>query len=813
MLLSLLSSTEVAQPARVECLLVFDPRLGGEEDAERKLLFCHPPDHPLDEQLRALGLCEALVAFSRRFSHSPCETVRTANRRYTLFEAEPSIWFVLVTLAPSAPPSAPRGAPDEAGQTPDGLPRERLRWLHATLALFLGPLTRIGATGADELRAALGVAAAPLVALCDERGLLLLERAPLAHALSAVRVPVLPRLLLLNLLSALRDVQAGLNALRGADACDGADAGCAPVAAAPGEGASDATAASGSAGPALELALVLHGDQLVWSELPRGEGHALAGLLCTLLDGSQSRRGSGAVSNGGWAGQSGHAFFERLSLLSPRAASQRTAHRAERGQAPSPGSAGAAGELVRTAAAAQGSPARRSPEAAARGTSVEAGGGGAVVSAAGSPLPAAELALSNLVESARTDFDAIAERAHPVPDGRGGAEGGATPLPFPPERSERFGPAEACSAAADAAGLAQLCGASCRQFISDSSADGLLVTADGLLVTADGLRVTADGLRVTAAGADQPLGRADARHGVRASAGGATSNGVAHCSAARVWTVAPPPAASRPANLSRTDPPPWASEQNAAQPQPRVALRPRGLLLFRLRELTVALLAADSPAPLLAADWPAPLSAAALASSAGSPSANDTEPLRWAASVRQACTRLFAPVEAALSEQAARTRAAASVEVAAGAPQWTQLDGGSRALRYSTALFARPRERSDATAAMLRTCALLASAHAEAQREQARALGAARGSSALPPAAARACVEVCARARTATGGWVIARRAGDRSSALLLDGKAGPSLEDAHAAESAAWRFEPAEAAGQPLGQLLHLGFGAPRAA
>ena len=60
MLSALLGGTEAAQPSRVECLLIFDPRLGGEADSERKVLFCHPPDSPVDAQLNAIGLAEGL---------------------------------------------------------------------------------------------------------------------------------------------------------------------------------------------------------------------------------------------------------------------------------------------------------------------------------------------------------------------------------------------------------------------------------------------------------------------------------------------------------------------------------------------------------------------------------------------------------------------------------------------------------------------------------------------------------------------------------------------------------------------------------
>ena len=70
-----------------------------QEQQKQKILFYYPKDDSLDRKLRNIGLCEAIVNFTRSFSPSkPCEAVHTLKTRQVLLEAEPDIWMSMVIL-------------------------------------------------------------------------------------------------------------------------------------------------------------------------------------------------------------------------------------------------------------------------------------------------------------------------------------------------------------------------------------------------------------------------------------------------------------------------------------------------------------------------------------------------------------------------------------------------------------------------------------------------------------------------------------------------------------------------------------------
>ena len=63
-----------------------------------KILYYHPEDEIENRKVRNIGLCEALVNFTKTFRPiRPCEVVHTQKTRQVYFEPEPSIWMILVS--------------------------------------------------------------------------------------------------------------------------------------------------------------------------------------------------------------------------------------------------------------------------------------------------------------------------------------------------------------------------------------------------------------------------------------------------------------------------------------------------------------------------------------------------------------------------------------------------------------------------------------------------------------------------------------------------------------------------------------------
>lgn len=61
------------------------------------MLFYHPKEDILDRKLRNIGLCEAIINFTKSFSPGkPCEAIHTLKTRQVLLEAEPDIWMSMV---------------------------------------------------------------------------------------------------------------------------------------------------------------------------------------------------------------------------------------------------------------------------------------------------------------------------------------------------------------------------------------------------------------------------------------------------------------------------------------------------------------------------------------------------------------------------------------------------------------------------------------------------------------------------------------------------------------------------------------------
>uniref|UniRef100_UPI00358DE924 vacuolar fusion protein CCZ1 homolog isoform X1 n=1 Tax=Myxine glutinosa TaxID=7769 RepID=UPI00358DE924 len=81
---------------------VYNPRFGSKEGEEhKKLLYYYPEDIEINEKIRTIGLCEAIVQFSRTFSRqSPAHALHTQKNRYHFDEAEEHFWMVMVVKNP-----------------------------------------------------------------------------------------------------------------------------------------------------------------------------------------------------------------------------------------------------------------------------------------------------------------------------------------------------------------------------------------------------------------------------------------------------------------------------------------------------------------------------------------------------------------------------------------------------------------------------------------------------------------------------------------------------------------------------------------
>lgn len=65
---------------------------------QKNLLYYYPEDVPLDNKIKDIGLCEALVKFTKTFAaDKPCETLHTQKTRQLFLEVEENHWIILVS--------------------------------------------------------------------------------------------------------------------------------------------------------------------------------------------------------------------------------------------------------------------------------------------------------------------------------------------------------------------------------------------------------------------------------------------------------------------------------------------------------------------------------------------------------------------------------------------------------------------------------------------------------------------------------------------------------------------------------------------
>ncbi|XP_070951459.1 vacuolar fusion protein CCZ1 homolog B isoform X2 [Macaca nemestrina] len=89
-------------PPALLSFFIYNPRFGPREgEEENKILFYHPNEVEKNEKIRNVGLCEAIVQFTRTFSPSkPAKSLHTQKNRQFFNEPEEHFWMVMVVRNP-----------------------------------------------------------------------------------------------------------------------------------------------------------------------------------------------------------------------------------------------------------------------------------------------------------------------------------------------------------------------------------------------------------------------------------------------------------------------------------------------------------------------------------------------------------------------------------------------------------------------------------------------------------------------------------------------------------------------------------------
>ncbi|XP_072916267.1 vacuolar fusion protein CCZ1 homolog isoform X1 [Hemitrygon akajei] len=89
-------------PPSLLSFFIYNPKLGPKEgEEEKKILFYHPNDVDKNEKIRNVGLCEAIVQFTRTFCpNKPAKSLHTQKNRQFFYEAEENFWMVMVVSNP-----------------------------------------------------------------------------------------------------------------------------------------------------------------------------------------------------------------------------------------------------------------------------------------------------------------------------------------------------------------------------------------------------------------------------------------------------------------------------------------------------------------------------------------------------------------------------------------------------------------------------------------------------------------------------------------------------------------------------------------
>ncbi|XP_059509855.1 vacuolar fusion protein CCZ1 homolog [Stegostoma tigrinum] len=96
------TAQEKQYPPSLLSFFIYNPKFGPREgEEEKKILFYHPSDVDKNEKIRNVGLCEAIVQFTRTFCPTkPAKSLHTQKNRQFFHEAEENFWMVMVVSNP-----------------------------------------------------------------------------------------------------------------------------------------------------------------------------------------------------------------------------------------------------------------------------------------------------------------------------------------------------------------------------------------------------------------------------------------------------------------------------------------------------------------------------------------------------------------------------------------------------------------------------------------------------------------------------------------------------------------------------------------
>ncbi|KAH3863474.1 vacuolar fusion protein CCZ1 homolog [Dreissena polymorpha] len=93
----------MSKPGQISLLsfFIFNPTYGPKEGEEhKKIMYYYPTNVDIDTKIKQVGLCEAIITFTRTFSDKPCETLHTQKTRQVYFQPEKDFWMVMTVSVP-----------------------------------------------------------------------------------------------------------------------------------------------------------------------------------------------------------------------------------------------------------------------------------------------------------------------------------------------------------------------------------------------------------------------------------------------------------------------------------------------------------------------------------------------------------------------------------------------------------------------------------------------------------------------------------------------------------------------------------------